>query len=410
MTKQERQGWIIVASLFVTLLIVFGGGYNVFTVFLPPLVQQFGWSRAQVASLQSVLAFSAGLAAPLIGWMLDRIEARVLIAGGALLAGLAYLGASIADSYFVLMCCYAVLGLGISAATLLPCSLVIANWFTSGRGLAMGITFAGTSLGGALMALVASYAIASGGWRAGYLVLALPMLIIVTPLAFLFVRSRPASEVTVTVSQRADALPGLELNEALRTRSFWMISLAQFAFAFSASGIMAHLVAYLVGGGYTPTTAAIVVSTGFVLTSGGKLVMGFFADRLSGRVALAANFIGAGIGTILLLGVDSTAILAMFVLVFGLMMGAPLVLVPMVMVDSLGLKRFGTLAGVSGMFNTAGGVAGPLVAGLIFDATASYTIAFQIFVVTLVAGAVASYSCQPLAVEQSQLERVAASA
>ena len=81
-TKRERQGWIIVASLFVTLLLVFGSGYNTGSVFVPPLVKYFGWSRTKVSELQSLLAVSAGISGPLIGRLLDRDEApRVRVAG-----------------------------------------------------------------------------------------------------------------------------------------------------------------------------------------------------------------------------------------------------------------------------------------------------------------------------------------
>src|SRR3989442_4446528 len=87
MTAQERQGWLVVGSLFVTLFLVFGSGYNTAGVFVIPLVNQFGWSRAQVSLLQTALALSAGLLVPLVGWLLRRPEARLLIAAGAPAAG-----------------------------------------------------------------------------------------------------------------------------------------------------------------------------------------------------------------------------------------------------------------------------------------------------------------------------------
>ena len=77
MTQRERQGWIIVASLFVTLVFVFGSGYNTGGLFFPHLLKHFGWKRAQLSTLQgAALPLSAGLSAPLIGWLLDRVEAR----------------------------------------------------------------------------------------------------------------------------------------------------------------------------------------------------------------------------------------------------------------------------------------------------------------------------------------------
>src|SRR3989442_9337622 len=85
MAAQERQGGLVVGSLFVTLFLVFGSGYNTAGVFVIPLVNHFGWSRAQVSLLQTALALSAGVVVPLVGWLLDWLEARVVIATGAAL-------------------------------------------------------------------------------------------------------------------------------------------------------------------------------------------------------------------------------------------------------------------------------------------------------------------------------------
>jgi MFS family permease len=85
MTQRERQGWLIVASLWVTLFIIFGGGFLTAGVFFTPLLRQFGWGRAQLSTLQGSLAISAGISAPLIGWLLDRVEARIVMVVGAVL-------------------------------------------------------------------------------------------------------------------------------------------------------------------------------------------------------------------------------------------------------------------------------------------------------------------------------------
>jgi len=232
MTQRERQGWIIVASLFVTLVFVFGSGYNTGGLFFPHLLKHFGWKRAQLSTLQgAALPLSAGLSAPLVGWLLDRVEARVVMVAGVIMTGVSFLIASRVDSFGPLFGAYVLLGVGIGASTLLPCSLVIANWFGARRGLAMGLTFAGTSLGGAAMTMVGNVAIAHGGWRAGYVALAIPMFVIVVPLIIIVVRTRPPQAEGVSVAQASDALPGFELREAFRCRSFWMISAAQFFFA-----------------------------------------------------------------------------------------------------------------------------------------------------------------------------------
>jgi sugar phosphate permease len=83
MTQQERQGWVIVGGLFVALLLIFGSGYNTAPIFLPALINFFGWKRVEVSLLPSALAASAGVSVILVGWLLDRVEARVVMVAQA---------------------------------------------------------------------------------------------------------------------------------------------------------------------------------------------------------------------------------------------------------------------------------------------------------------------------------------
>ena len=90
-----------------------------------------------------------------------------------------------------------------------------------------------------------------------------------------------------------------------------------------------------------------------------------------------------------------------FVLIFGLSLGAPLVLIPMLVAESLGLKRFGSIGGIAGVFNTIGAFVGPVGAGRIYDLSGSYVPAFEVFVVMCLAGAVVAFSCRSLESEQA---------
>ncbi|HUY27234.1 MAG TPA: MFS transporter [Candidatus Binataceae bacterium] len=411
MTTRERQGWMIVASLFVTLFLVFGSGYNTGTLFFPQLVKHFGWTHARTAWLTSALALSAGFCAPLVGWLLDRIEARIVMAVGAALAGGAFLLASVSHSFGPMLIAYLVLGLGIGAATLLPCAMVIANWFGERRGVAMGVTFAGTALGGAAMIAAGNFVILHfGGWRSGYIALALPMIVIVIPLILIMIRTRPPEAREMSVQESADALPGFELGEAVRTRSFWMISAGQFLYSCVAAAAGLHMVSYLIGLGYSESFGAGMASLALLLAACGKLMMGVISDRVSARVALAANFIVQAIAMILALGAASGAMVPIFMLFYGLSLGAPLVLMPLLTADAMGLKRFGSIGGVAGVFNTIGAAVGPVMAGRIFDVTGSYAPAFEIFAVLCVIGAAATLACRNLEAEQARIAPAVATA
>ena len=399
--ESQRRVWLLVASLFFTLFFIFGSGYNTAGVFFTPVIKTFGWSRARLSTLQTALALAAGVSIPLVGWVLDRVEARLVMAAGAVMAGCGFITASLAHSYGAMIAAYLLIGLGIGSATLLPCSLVIANWFGARRGLAMGLAMAGTSVGGMVMTLVSDRAIRFEGWRFGYLVLAVPAFIIVIPMVLMLVRTRPERGDGSTVAQAATALPGLEVGAAVSGRSFWLISAAVLCFSLAVSGTNLHAVPYLIGIGYAPARAAVVLSLVLAFGAAGKLLIGWIADKIGPRTALSATLFGMALGIGLLTGAGHRLPLIGFVVIFGLTVGAPLALIPLVAAESLGLKRFGTLYGMVGIFHTAGAAIGPVVAGRIFDLKGSYSPAFELFGVLLLIGSVAILGCAPMPAEES---------
>ena len=412
MNRRERQAWIIAASVFVTLFLVWGGGVNTGPVFLPPLLKYFGWTRARVSTLGSAGALMAGACGPLVGWLVDRIDARRVMLVGAITVGVGFIAASRSDSYYLLLAANLVVAIGVTAATLIPASLVIASWFGERRGLAMGLTFAGTSLGGAVMIVAANKAIAFGGWRAGYVAMALPMLAVVAPLVLFVVRSRPLAAGDSPELSRARSepvvVPGVELAEAFRTRSFWLIAIAEFFYACAIGGILVHVVVYLIGTGYTATLSASSLSMIYLMSTVGKLLLGPSADRLSPRIVLSLVFVGAAVGTILLLTPESGLMLAGFIVLVGIAAGTPLVLLPLVFIQSLGLKRLGSVQGAAGIFATIGAAIGPVAAGRIFDVSGSYAIAFCVFAAMWLGAALAIYACNPLEQELARLRPVLA--
>ena len=408
-SETPRRAWLVAGALFVTLFFIFGSGYNTASVFFTPIIRTFGWSRARLSSLQTALAIATGLSVPLIGWILDRIEARIVMACGAVVAAAGFVVASQAHSYGAMIAAYLLIGLGIGAATLLPCSMVIANWFGARRGLAMGLVMAGTSLGGMLMTLVSDRSIRMIGWRFGYLVLAAPVLVVVVPMILALVRTR-ADRGDSAAARTAAMLPGMEVGAALTSRSFWMLAAATLCFAVAVSGTNLHSVPYLIGAGYAPARAAFALSVMLAFGGMGKLAIGWIADRTGARPALAGSLLGMAAGISLLAAARYHPSLVAFVILYGLSFGAPLALLPLVMAESMGLRRFGSLYGLIGFFHTVGSATGPIIAGRIFDSRGSYSYAFETFVVLLIIGSVAALGCVPLPAAESTAAPIGARA
>jgi MFS family permease len=429
----ERQSWLIAGCLFLSLFLLWGSGYNTAGLFIEPLFRQFGWDRTQVSTLFAVLALASGVSSPLAGRLLERIEARTIIVAGAILAGAGLVAASRANSFAPMLAAYATLGLGLGLSTFVPTALVISNWFGERRGVALGIVMGGQSLGGMVMAPVVSYAIAHGGWRVGELVLAMPMFAVVVPMVLALIRSHPSkvsAEAPAEVSADAPAgaraevletaaatvrsrdifadVPGLEVAQAVRTRSFWMIVAVQFLYPLAAAGAFVHLVAYLSGIGYGDTAAALALSLVMLFATMGQPLMGVVADRIGGRRAQAMAFGLLAASLMLLLAASQLAVLGIFVLVFGLIVAGPIVLAPMMVAESLGVKRYGSIMGLVGFPFTLGLALGPLAAGAVHDLTASYARAFELCAMTSIVGVIAALTCVTAEWERLPMATIAA--
>jgi MFS family permease len=121
--------------------------------------------------------------------------------------------------------------------------------------------------------------------------------------------------------------------------------------------------------------------------------MGVLGDRIGGKNALAlCLFLGAA-NTAFLLLARMFWVLAIFTLVGGLTGSAPIALGPLVQVETLGLKRYGSIAGLLTITFTLGAMMGPPIVGKLADATGSYTLSFEVCALVAFAGAVASFLC-----------------
>lgn len=403
MTREERKRWLLLGVLFLSNFFVIGSSSAITGVFLTPLVRHFGWTRTLAASLTMLIALTAALAGPIIGRLLDSLAAQKVMAAGVAITAFALLAAGRANSFGAMAAAHVLIGVGTAASTIIPVSLVTSHWFGARRGVALGIAMSGMSLGASAMASFASYLIIIVGWRMAYTILAIPLLVLVTPTVLVIVRMRPAATGTRAGSRQMVAAEGLERGEALRGRSFWLIGITYFTYLMGVGVGVVHFVPHLIGVGMTARQAAAVFSVALVVSTLGKPVMGIVADRLNARLALAIALVSLSCAFMLLTHAANTLVLVPLVIFYGIGVGAPVALVPMLMAESFGLKNFGVLAGLVGIFGMLGTATGPMFAGRIFDVTGAYTAAFILASVFLLIAAILPFGCAsfeaPVAVE-----------
>lgn len=414
MTDRDRRGWIIVGAICVTMFFIWGA-INSGAVFFVPVLKHFGWTRAKLSIAFSSGWVTGGAAGPLIGWLADRVNPKKMIVVGATITGVLWMVLSRATTFNEFLVINGLFGICVGASTTIPCSILIASWFERQRGLAIGIAFAAAPIGGAGMTPLANYIITVAGWRAGYFALGLPILVIAVPIVLLLVRPAHSGDggVPAATADPAPSVPiqlsGFGISQARKTRSFWLICAVQILVG-STLGMSPHYVAYLTGVGYSAAFAATAVSMFLVVTTLGALLGGPFADRSSARTAMTVTCILNALGFVGLMGASHGLGLTVNILASGFALGAYGVQMPLVIIESLGVKRFGSLMGVTGVFYTAGAAISPIVTGRIFDVTGSYQIAIAAFVIMSTVGAVVLLGCRTLAGEEAQFTASASAA
>jgi len=411
MDERKSAAWVVIA-LWLCLALLWGATMSTNGMFYRPVSATFHTSRATVSMLSSVLAFGLCAGSLLSGWLLGLLDPRRIMMAGTFLLAVAYLCASQATSFTVLLACHVLMGLGVGLCTLIPVSFVVGNWFEKGRvGLAMGITMTGAALGGSAMVMVVGYFISRWSWRWAYFAVSLPMLLVVIPILGRL-QSRPPWQ---TGSIRDDPGPaqgvsGLELGMALRRREFWLIALAEFLFGFVTSSMINHLAPYIEGLGYSTERSAAILGMAFALTSVGKIALGLTTDGIGSRWAVAIDFLVYAVSMGLLMDAARPALLMTGMVCWGLSFGAPIALLPLLIIQSLGLKCYGAVSALISLAFTAGNVCGPVAIGRIFDLNGSYAIAFALSVGCLIVAACAGLACRPLIPAQTPFTPLAATA
>jgi MFS family permease len=416
--KPERffYGWFVVAILFFISLID-GGFTYIFSAFLKPLSQEFGWTRAQTAGGFSLYLLASGLVLPLWGWLADHHGVRPVFLLSALIDGIALLLLSQVSSLMTFYVLYFFLGIGLGGIGPATVGKSVSEWFVEKRGQATAVALIGAGCGGLVLVPLTGFLIEIFNWRIAYLGLGVFALCGMLPLVWFFLTNTPAERGLVPLGQgnvtarsvgaqeekKEEELSGWTFKEALRTPTFWLLGITFCLGVMAALAVIAHQVAFFQDSGLTLEAASTIAGLAVGMSMGGRYIVGWTNDQ--GRhphTLLCCCLVMQAVGVGLLLSLDMLGFWATgaFVLLFGLGYGGLVVLWPLTIGHDFGMRAFGAIAGALGtMAASLGGAVGPVVVGALYDHTGNYFWAFLACVGAFLLAAVAAWmATEPRAV------------
>ena len=384
-----------------------------FGVFLPVLSEEFNWSRTTLSGTLTASEVAWGMIGPLIGISISKFGARRNIFIGNLIAALGLLGMVFVEEIWHVYLFYSALaGIGISFGSFLSITTMVNDWFIRRRSLAMSLILAAGGVGGLIFPPFISWLITNLGWQVTWVFLAGLHLVLAVIIGSTFVRNKPeemgqlpdgdtslvvggSTAESVSASRVYQTPVDWTVRAALGTRALWLILVCDLALWFPLGTIIIHQVAYLQDRGFTSLMAASALGLMVGISIIGRLVFGVLGTRFESRYLIATCLALMFAGIIALMNAETLPLVYTCSVLCGIGYGGMLVNIPVILGAYFGRTHYARILGWTSPILTVFGAGSPLIAGLIYDATGSYMLAFQIGVFLLGVGIILALWARP---------------
>ena len=405
-------GWTIVGIAVLSEVIVYGIRHS-FSAFFPPILDEFGWSRASTAVMLSLSLLVYGFTAPMVGSLADRWRPKKLMLIGMTILSLATTGCAFANELWHFYLLFGIImPIGIASCGWPLWSPTLANWFVKKRGLAMSLGQVGGGISYTFVMLV-ELTISNLGWRHAYFVLGGIVIVVLLPLCLLFFHFRPQSKglqaygvdeslVTENSAQvstvSSEVFHNWTLHQALRTRRLWFLILSQFLFwGVGCYLVLAHQIRFTEDIGYTGMfSASIFALVGIFMIIGQALSsISDWIGREQTITIATALAMGGLVALLLVNDTDQPWLLYLYAVCFGGGAGLYSPAIFAATADIFYGKNFGAISGLLLTGMGIGGLIGPWLGGYIYDVAGSYYGAFVLCLVCLGLSCIAAWVAAP---------------
>lgn len=370
------------------------------SVFIVPLNEAFGWSRAEVALAFAIACLIFGLVAFPAGRMSDKYGPRPIVFAGAILICIGFVSAGFVQTKLQLYLAYGVVaGLG-GGLIYIPPIATAPKWWPDRKALATGLTVVGLGLGSFIMGPLATWLIENMGWRYVFWYVGAGMgvggilaglCLSVPPAGW-----KPAGWSPPAPAPGAKATRDYTYEETTKTLQFKLLYAAYFCAAFGGLMCISFVAAVGIEAGLDPMLAAFGASGLAITNAAARPLSGFIADKIGARTSFLVFFSLQVAAFVIITSVAGTAVgLIAMALVIGWNYGAMFTLFPATTITYFGASAQGSNYGL--LFTAWGlaGFAGPFIGGYLADSTGGYAVSFYVAAAVMALSVLLLYVAKP---------------
>jgi MFS family permease len=387
-------GWVMVAIGALMGCVAIGAMMSL-AVFLQPITEGTGWSRAGVSTAMTFGFLVMGAAG--FGWgaLSDRFGTRPVVLAGAVLLGLGLVLASRAQNQTQFVFAFGLL-VGVAAGSfIVPMMAAVSAWLASHRSLAVSLVSAGIGVAPMTVSPVAAWLLTQGDWRSAQLTIGLAAWALLIPAA-LFVRPAPREEAQAG-GPSATGRP-MAVGEALSSTPFIVLAATFFACCATHAGPIFHTISYALACGIPTVAAVSIYSLEGLAGLGGRIFFGLMGDRYGAKRVLIGGLLVQAFAAGSFVFANRLGEFYAVAAVFGFAYGGVMPLYAVLARDYFGQQILGTVLGAAAMVSSLGMAIGPWIGGWIFDTFGSYApLYIYSFVIGLGAAAIALAFPPPVA-------------
>ena len=388
-------GYFVVAAMVITSFIPLSLGLSCAGIFYPSLSESLGVEKGMLSYYTTFIWVAALVTLPILGKLLNNIDARICLTGAVVLAAVAFLWLSFMSTLWQFYVAAFAMGISIAMLLFLAPSTLINRWFAKGSGPMLGIAMAFTGVGGVVWSSVGGVLISSIGWSHTYLVFAV-LSICCVPVTLFMVRSNPSDKGLEPVgfqsissdapASSSGAIAGVPAAKAYKMPVFFLICAMCF---FLNIGMYVYFMipsyaTTLAVGVALPLLGATASSVAMAGQTISKLALGVVGERhpLGGTVAaLALGILGVVLFALL---AENAAAYYVAALSFGVYYGITNVMMPLFTRRSFGNRDYAPIYAKVSMVASVSNAAAALIWGTVIDATHSYMPMFVGVIVLMV--------------------------
>ncbi|KPI47928.1 MFS transporter [Clostridioides difficile] len=385
------RGWLVVFAGLILMISVYGIVNNCASLFIKPVTEDLGFSRSEFSLYYTVIALSTMVIALFMGKLAKKFKLKNIMLVGCVLAGIGYIGYSYASSIYVFYLMSIFSGLGLGMTTLTPLSIIISNWFVEKRGLALGLTFMGSGVGGMIFNPIANYIILNYSWRQSYLVLGIIILVTTIPVVLIFMSEKPSDKGLLPYGYSNssenvldNSVKGIMLGDAVKTKIFWIMVVGLILITIIAMGVQMHIASYLTDIGYSPTFAASVISINMGVVILGKILLGYVFDKVGCEKGVIFVGLQVFLGVLALLFASKYPAIIVFIICWGIGNCMGTIVPALITSEIFGKRDYSTIVGVVNAVVLLGAALGSAVTGKLYDMSGGYTLAWMTYLVLTV--------------------------